>query len=131
MHGKHILKTLNKYYMTDLGISQIKYNDKTINRSFAIENLVYNELVTRGYNVYTGKLKQGEVDFVVDNNKERKYIQVTTYLTDDKVIEREFGAFNKIEDNYPKYVISLDELDYSQKGIKHINLFNFLLLEDF
>lgn len=131
IHGRAVLKTLNKYYMTDLGIAQIKNNNFDINRTFALENVVYNELITRGYDVYIGKTKKGEVDFIAKKFNEIKYIQVTYILADEKVIEREFGAFDSIDDNYPKYVISLDKMDFSRNGIIHKNIINFLLDENF
>ena len=130
IHGKAILKTLNKYYMTDLGIAQIKNNNFEINKCFAIENVVFNELVARGYEVYIGKLNPGEIDFIASKTGERKYFQVAYLLSDKKVEEREFGALKKIEDTYPKYVISLDETDFSQNGIMHKNIVDWLLGDD-
>ncbi len=130
IHGKAILKTLNKYYMTDLGIAQIKNNNFEINKCFAIENVVFNELVARGYEVYIGKLNPGEIDFIASKSNERKYFQVTYLLSDKKVEEREFGALKKIEDNYPKYVISLDKTDFSQNGVIHKNIVDWLLGAD-
>ena len=127
IHGKAILKTLNKYYMTDLGIAQIKNNNFEINKSFAIENVVYNELLERGYDVYIGKTKDGEVDFIATKTEEKMYFQVTYLLENDKVINREFGAFKEIEDNYPKYVLSLDKADFSKDGIIHKNIIAWLL----
>ena len=130
IHGKAILKTLNKYYMTDLGIAQIKNNNFEINKCFAIENVVFNELVARGYEVYIGKLNPGEIDFIASKSNKRKYFQVTYLLSDKNVIEREFGAFKKIQDNYPKYVISLGKTDFSQNGVIHKNIIDWLLEED-
>lgn len=127
IHGKAILKTLNKYYMTDLGIAQIKNNNFEINKSFAIENVVYNELLERGYDVYIGKTKEGEIDFIATKTEEKLYFQVTYLLESDKVQNREFGAFKEIEDNYPKYVISLDKVDFSKDGIIHKNIIDWLL----
>ena len=127
IHGKAILKTLNKYYMTDLGIAQIKNNNFEINKSFAIENIVYNELLERGYEVYIGKIKDGEIDFIATKTDEKLYFQVTYLLQDDKVKKREFEAFNEINDNYPKYVLSLDKADFSQNGIIHKNIIDWLL----
>ncbi len=129
IHGKAILKTLNKYYMTDLGIAQIKNNNFEINRSFAIENVVYNELLERGYDVYIGKTKDGEIDFIATKDNEKIYFQITYLLADSKVVEREFGAFREINDNYPKYVLSLDKIDFSQDGIIHKNIIDWLLEE--
>lgn len=131
IHGRAVLKTLNKYYMTDLGIAQIKNNRFEINKSFAIENVVYNELITKGYDVYIGKTKKGEVDFIANKDNQIKYVQVAYLLADKNVIEREFGAFKEIDDNYPKYVITLDKIDFSRNGIIHKNIIDFLMSEDF
>lgn len=127
IHGKAILKTLNKYYMTDLGIAQIKNNNFEINKSFAIENVVYNELLERGYDVYIGKTKDGEVDFIATKTEEKMYFQVAYLLENNKVENREFGAFKEIKDNYPKYVLSLDKADFSKDGIIHKNIIAWLL----
>lgn len=130
--GKAVLKTLNKYYATDLGIAQIKNNNHEFKNYVILENIVYNELINKKYEVYIGKTKTGEVDFIAKKDGNVKYIQVTYELNDnEKTIEREFGAFKSINDNYPKYVISLDKKDYSKDGIKHLNLINFLMSEEF
>ena len=127
IHGKTILKTLNKYYMTDLGIAQIKNNNFEINKSFAIENVVYNELLERGYDVYIGKIKDGEIDFIATKTEEKLYFQVAYLLQDDKVIAREFGAYKEVGDNFPKYVLSLDKANFSKDGIIHKNIIDWLL----
>ena len=127
IHGKAILKTLNKYYMTDLGIAQIKNNNFEINKSFAIENVVYNELLERGYDVYIGKTKKGEIDFIATKTDEKIYFQVTYLLDSDKVIEREFGAFKDVNEDVPKYILSLDKKDLSKDGIIHKNIIDWLL----
>ena len=84
--GKAVLKTLNKYYVSDLGIKNLKSNSKEINYSTAIENLVYNELIFKGYDVYIGKTKKGEVDFVAFKHGDFKYIQVSYYLSDNNIV---------------------------------------------
>lgn len=127
IHGKAILKTLNKYYMTDLGIAQIKNNNFEINKSFAIENVVYNELLERGYEVYIGKTKEGEIDFIATKTEEKIYLQVAYLLDKESTIEREFGAFCGINDDVPKYVLSLDKKDLSRNGIIHKNIIDWLL----
>ena len=127
IHGNAILKTLNKYYMTDLGIAQIKNNNFEINKSFAIENVVYNELLIRGYDVYIGKTKEGEIDFIATNNDEKLYFQVVYLLDQPKTEEREFGAYKDVNDNCPKYVLSLDKVDFSKDGIIHKNIIDWLL----
>ena len=127
IHGKAILKTLNKYYMTDLGIAQIKNNNFEINKCFAIENVVYNELLERGYDIYIGKTKKGEIDFIATKTDEKAYFQVAYSLENESVIEREFGAYNGIDDDVPKYVLSLDKKDLSRNGIIHKNIIDWLL----
>ncbi len=129
--GRGILKTLNKYYVTDLGIAQIKNNNPEFRNYIVLENIVYNELINRNYEVYIGKTKNGEVDFLAKKDGNIKYIQVTYEMKDNSTIEREFGAFASIEDNYPKYVISLDKIDLSRDGITHLNLIDFLLNDEF
>lgn len=126
--GKGVLKTLNKYYATDLGIAQIKNNNPEFKSYVVLENIVYNELINRNYEVYIGKTKNGEVDFLAKQDGKIKYIQVTYEMKGkNETIEREFGAYKSIEDNYPKYVISLDNIDLSRDGIIHLNLIDFLL----
>ena len=126
--GKGVLKTLNKYYATDLGIAQIKNNNPEFKTYIVLENIVYNELINRNYEVYIGKTRNGEIDFLVKKDGLIKYIQVSYELYgNDSAIEREFGAYRYIDDNYPKYVISLDKIDLSRNGIIHLNLIDFLL----
>lgn len=130
--GKSVLKTLNKYYATDLGIAQIKNNNPEFQSYIVLENIVYNELISRNYEVYIGKTKNGEVDFLAKKDGKIKYVQVTYEMNgNDKTVEREFGAYHFIEDNYPKYVLSLDKIDLSRDGIIHLNLIDFLLNDDF
>ena len=131
VHGKAVLKTLNKYYVTDLGIAQIKNNKTELDKCYAIENIVYNELIIKGYDVYTGKTKKGEIDFVATKPDKKIYIQVAFSIPNEETKKREFGAYDIIKDNYPKYVISLDNLTYEYNGIKHINLIDFLLDDGF
>ena len=131
IHGKAILKTLNKYYVTDLGIAQIKNHNTQMDASYAIENIVYNELIVKGYDVYTGKTKKGEIDFVATKPDKKIYIQVAFSIPNEDTKNREFGAYKEIKDNYPKYVITLDKLKYEYEGIQHVNLIEFLLDDNF
>ena len=132
VHGKSVLKTLNKYYSNDLGIKQIKTSVDDINYSVSLENIVYNDLISKDYKVYVGKTKKGEIDFIASKDSKIKYIQVCYKLEDNEnTIEREFGAFKVVNDNNSKYVISLDKEDYSRDDIKHLNIFDFLLNDDF
>lgn len=129
IQGKSVLKTLNKYYASDLGVRKIKSSNKEINYSISLENLVYNELIAKGYDVYIGKTKKGEVDFIATKDKEFNYIQVCYHLSSEETINREFGAYDCISDNYPKYVLSLDKQDFSRNGIKHINVIDFFMTD--
>lgn len=92
-----------------------------------LENIIYMELLRRGYTVTVGKEGNKEVDFVCDKRGELIYIQVTYLLASPETIQREFGVYDNIRDNFPKYVVSLDEFDMSRNGIKHRNIRDFLL----
>lgn len=126
VRGKRILNGKYKYYLTDLGFTNILNDGKKKQISTYLENIVYNELVTRGYNVNIGTLENGGIDFIATRFEEKEYYQVTFHLSDD-IIEREFGVYKNIQDNYPKYVISCDTFDFSQNGIIHKNIIDFLL----
>ena len=130
IHGKNVLKTLNKYYATDLGIKQIKTNNEHINYSVSLENIVYNDLIGKDYKVFIGKTKKGEIDFIASKNNKFKYIQVCYDLTDESTRIREFSAFDDIKDS-EKYIITLSKKDYSNDEVKQINIFDFLMNDDF
>lgn len=127
IRGKRILTKMDKYYLTDMGLGRIRNSGFKLEMGALLENVVYNELLVRGYDVYVGKTKKGEVDFVAVKDERKEYYQVAYYLYDQKVIDREFGAFEGILDNYPKYVISFDKMDFSREGIIHKNALDFLL----
>lgn len=128
LQGKQILATNEKYYIADHGIREAVYgNLRDINQ--ILENIVYMELLRRGYTVTVGKSGSKEVDFVCDKRGERLYVQVTYLLASEETVAREFGVYEDIRDNFPKYVLSLDELDRSRNGIKHRNIRDFLLAE--
>lgn len=127
IRGKNVMATLEKYYLADLGLLQLKKSPIEKKVGGRLENIVYNELIARGYEVYIGKTDKGEIDFVIEDFGEREYIQVTDYLSSDEVVQREFGAYKAVEDNYPKYVLSMDKINYSQNGIIHKNIIDWLL----
>ena len=123
---KRILNGKYKYYLTDLGLGQVVNNERKKQMGAYLENIVYNELISRCYDVKVGTFENGEVDFIATRFEEKVYFQVTYHLYDE-IIDREFGIFNNISDNYPKYVISTDTFDFSQNGIIHKNIIDWLL----
>lgn len=127
IRGKKLLAFEEKVYVSDLGFFHLKKNRVKDEYNYIVETICYNELISRGYQVYIGKTYKGEIDFIAEKGSEKFYIQAAYMLTDEKVIEREFGAYRNIADNYPKYVISLDRIPMSRDGIIHMNLADFLL----
>lgn len=127
IRGKRILSYEAKTYVCDLGFFHIKKNRVKDEYNYIVETLCYNELISRGYKVYIGKTYKGEVDFIASRGREKFYVQAAYLLSDESVVEREFGAYECITDNYPKYVISMDRTALSRDGIIHKNLMDFLL----
>ena len=125
--GKKVLNVNEKYYIADHGMREaiLGSNQRDINQIF--ENIIYLELLRKGYNVRVGKVDNLEVDFVCTKGNEKIYVQVAYLLASPETIEREFTSLEKIDDNYPKYVISMDEFDMSRNGIIHINIIDFLM----
>ena len=125
--GKKLLKVDEKYYLTDhgfrqsMGFSNVKDIEKTL------ENIVYIELLSRGYRVKIGKVKDREIDFVAKKGEDISYFQIAYLMENEETRDREFGVYDLIKDNYPKYVLSMDKLDFSQRGIVHKNIIDFLL----
>ena len=125
--GKHAMSYVEKQYAVDTGFRMINTNLVNFEDTFFLENILFNELISRGYEVFTGKTYKGEVDFVVIDGRKKCFIQVAYYLHSPETIQREFGAFAPISDAAPKYVLSLDRFDYSRDGIGHINIVDFLM----
>ena len=128
--GRKIFEINEKYYFEDLGLrhSLIGYRQTDINK--IMENMVFSRLKYLGYKITVGQMSLQEIDFVAEKNDKKSYFQVTYLLTSKKVINREFGNLLKIKDNYPKYVISMDEYVKGDfKGVKHLNLIDFLTLK--
>lgn len=125
--GKKILKVDEKYYLNDHGFRQAKgfSNTKDIERT--LENIVYIELISRGYEVKIGRVKDKEIDFIAKKGDHLSYYQVSYLMGEEKTREREFGVYHEIPDHYPKYVLSMDSFDFSQNGIIHKNIMEFLL----
>ncbi|HJA12493.1 MAG TPA: ATP-binding protein [Candidatus Mediterraneibacter merdipullorum] len=124
--GKSILASTEKYYAGDIGLRNINKASEQTDSSKLFENVVYLEMLSRGYDVKVGKLGSQEIDFVCYKGQKKLYIQVAYVLTED-CIAREFGNLENIDDNYPKYVISSDIVDMSRNGIIHYNIIDFLL----
>lgn len=128
--GKQILKTLGKYYISDIGIRNAVLGYRDIDFGHILENVVYLELIRRKYNVYIGKVGEYEVDFIAEKQDDKKYYQVTLSLNSDEVIERENRPLLLIDDNYEKIIISKDKnFVKDSNGIKYINIIDFLLEE--
>ena len=127
--GKEFLSTLSKYYVTDLGLRQMILGNRNIDMGHILENVIYLELLRRKGNVYVGQFDKNEIDFVVINSNEIEYYQVALTVLDENTLKRELDAFKNIKDNYPKYLITLDDVmvntDYD--GIKVVNALEWLL----
>lgn len=127
--GKKLLSSNEKYYTVDLGLRNSIRASSEIDYNKLYENIVFLELLSRGYDVKVGKNDDYEIDFVAYKGTEIIYIQVCYLLGSLETIKREFGNLERINDNYPKYVISGDIPDFSRNGIKHYNIIKFLLNE--
>jgi predicted AAA+ superfamily ATPase len=125
--GKRILSSEKKYYLNDLGFKYFLFSSFDFAVGKYLENAVYLDLKRKGYQVYTGTLRNKEIDFIAEKDDERKYLQVCYVLADESVVEREFGNLEQIADNYEKVVVSLDDINFgNRKGIKHINAWKFI-----
>lgn len=130
IHGKRLLETNDKYYFEDLGLrNMLSGTDRTGDIEKVIENSVYLHLKGLGYKISVGTLPNGEIDFVAEKGGIPVYIQVAYLIADDSTMEREFGNLLKIQDNYPKYVISMNPMVRPQnyEGIRHLTLRQFLM----
>ena len=128
--GKQLLASNEKYYIADHGIREAVFGGNMRDINLILENIVCTELLRRGYTVTVGKSKNKEIDFICHDRNEKIYIQVTYLLASEETIDRKFSVYDSISDNFPKYVVSMDELDMSRNGIKHRNIQDFLLMED-
>lgn len=125
--GRKLLTTNEKYYAVDLGLRNTIKSSGEIDYNKLYENIVFLELLYRGYEVRVGKTNEYEIDFVAYKGEQTIYIQVSYLLGSEETIQREFGNLESIKNNYPKYVISGDLPDFSRNGIKHYNIIDFLL----
>lgn len=127
LRGKKILTVNEKYYVADHGVREAVFGGNQRDINLVLENIVYLELLRRGYVVTVGKVGDKEIDFICESQGNRLYIQVAYLLASEETIQREFGVYERVRDNYPKYVLTLDEFDMSRDGIKHRNIRDFLL----
>jgi predicted AAA+ superfamily ATPase len=130
LQGKKLLAINEKYYVADHGIREAVYGGNMKDINLILENIVYLELIRRGYKITVGKAGAKEIDFICEKRKEKIYVQVSYLLASEETVQREFGAYASIRDNFPKYVLSLDEFDMSRDGVKHKNIRDFLLVPD-
>ena len=130
IQGKQILSTNEKYYMADHGLREAVFGGNMRDINLVLENIIYMESLRRGYTITVGKNGTKEIDFICQKQDQKVYIQVTYLLASDETIQREFGIYDSIHDNFPKYVVSMDELDFSRNGIKHRNIKEFLLMQE-
>lgn len=130
LQGKQILSSNEKYYIADHGIREAVYGGNMRDVNLILENIVYMEMIRRGYKVTVGKMGEREIDFVGDKRGEKLYVQVAYILVDENTVKREFGVYDAVKDNFPKYVVTMDELDMSRNGIKHRNIRDFLMANE-
>lgn len=132
LRGKEILKTSEKFYLSDQAFKNAIIGIKGYAISGILENIIYLELKRRDYTVYIGKLDDREIDFVAERKGKKIYVQVAYRLSDEKTIDREFGNLLEILDNHPKYVVSTEKIFSDNiKGVKHVNIVEFLLMKEY
>lgn len=129
LEGKKIVTVNEKYYCADHGLREALFGKNIQNIDQILENIVCLELLRRNYKIYVGKKGDLEIDFIAEKQGKKIYIQVAYLLANDETIKREFSVYNSVKDSYPKYVVSMDDLDFSQNGIIHKNIKDFLLME--
>lgn len=130
LQGKKILTVNEKYYVADHGIREAVVGGNMRDINLVLENIVFMEALRRGYSITVGKVGEREIDFVCECHGEKCYIQVTYLLAAEETVQREFGVYEHVQDNFPKYVVSLDEFDMSRNGVRHYNIRDFLLAEN-
>lgn len=129
LEGKKVLTVNEKYYCADHGLREAVFGKNTQNIDQILENIVCLELLRRNFKVFVGKKDESEIDFIAERNGVKIYVQVAYLLTSEETVRREFSVYDSIKDNFPKYVVSMDEFDFSRNGIIHRNIRDFLLGE--
>lgn len=129
LEGKKVLTVNEKYYCADHGLREAVFGKNTQNIDQILENIVCLELLRRNFKVFVGKKDESEIDFIAERNGVKIYVQVAYLLASEETVRREFSVYDSIKDNFPKYVVSMDEFDFSRNGIIHRNIRDFLLEE--
>ena len=129
LEGKKVLTVNEKYYCADHGLREAVFGKKTQNIDQILENIVCLELLRRNFKFFVGKKDESEIDFIAERNGVKIYVQVAYLLASEETVKREFSVYDSIKDNFPKYVVSMDEFDFSRNGIIHRNIRDFLLGE--
>lgn len=129
LEGKKVLTVNEKYYCADHGLREAVFGKNTQNIDQILENIVCLELLRRNFKIFVGKKDESEIDFIAERNGVKIYVQVAYLLASEETVRREFSVYDSIKDNFPKYVISMDEFDFSRNGIIHRNIRDFLLGE--
>lgn len=129
--GKKILQVNEKYFVTDHGIREAVYGNNERDINLVLENIIFIEMLRRGYKINIGRINNEEIDFVCRKNNETIYIQVAYLLAAEETVKREFNILKKVPDNYPKFVLSMDRFDFSRDGIKHFYIPDFLSRNSF
>lgn len=127
--GKQHLKSLEKYYAVDMGLRKLLLGQKNTDIGHILENIVYFELVRRGFEVCIGKVDDLKIDFIAEKDGDKEYYQVSASVLDPNTFEREIEPLRRVHDNYPKYIVTMDEITSNNEGIKQINVIDFLLGE--
>ena len=127
MRCKKILTSNEKYYVSDHALRNAVYGQEAADIDQILENIVCLELLRRGYKVTVGRNGEKEIDFIGTRDGEKLYVQVCYLLANERTVEREFGAYKGVPDNYPKYVVSINDISRSRDSIKHLNVHEFLL----
>ena len=129
LEGKKIVSVNEKYYCADHGLREAVFGKNIQNIDQVLENIVCLELLRRNYKVFVGKKGDTEIDFIAEKQSKKIYVQVAYLLASEETVKREFSVFNSVKDSFPKYVVSMDDFDFSQDGIIHKNIKDFLLME--
>lgn len=129
LEGKKIVTVNEKYYCADHGLREALFGKNIQNIDQVLENIVCLELLRRNYKVFVGKKGDTEIDFIAEKQGKKIYVQVAYLLASEETIKREFSVFNSVKDSFPKYVVSMDDFDFSQNGIIHKNIKDFLLMD--